>query len=84
MSGLVRTVQVSLLFSQADRPDANNILGVGASLGKPVPMPTIEIAKKNMERAAELGGKDMDWSSLSAVLRENAGLPPFKVEQKKQ
>lgn len=47
-------------------------------------MPTIEIAKKNMERAAELGGKDMDWSSLSAVLRENAGLPPFKVEQKKQ
>lgn len=63
--------------------DANNILGVGASLGKPVPMPTIEIAKENMERAAELGGKDMDWSSLSAALREKAGLPPFKVEQKK-
>lgn len=61
--------------------DANNILNVGADLGHPVNLPTIALAKEHMERAVELGGIDMDWSSLSAVLRERAGLEPFKVKQ---
>jgi hypothetical protein len=60
--------------------DARNILSVGADLGHPVPLPTIEIAKKNMERAVELGGSDLDWSSLSGALREGAGLPAFKKD----
>lgn len=59
-------------------PDANNILAVGADLGHPVPMPTIELAKKHMQRAEELGGQDQDWSSLSAAVREEAKLPPYR------
>lgn len=58
-------------------PDANNIINVGADLGHPVPMPAIQLAKEHMQRAAELGSKDNDWSSLAVALREKAGLKPF-------
>lgn len=41
-------------------------------------MPTIAIAKEHMEKAEELGGPDMDWSSLAAAVRIRAGLEPFR------
>jgi len=58
------------------------MLAAGADLGHPVNLPTIQLAQSNMQRAVELGGSDMDWSSLAAILRQDAGLPPFKKEQK--
>jgi len=41
-------------------------------------MPTIELAKKHLERAEELCGKDVDWSALAVALREQAGMSPFR------
>ncbi|BEI84144.1 hypothetical protein CcaverHIS002_0407480 [Cutaneotrichosporon cavernicola] len=63
--------------------DANNILSVGADLGHPVPLPTIELAKKHMLRAVEMGGQDQDWSSLSAAVREEANLEPYLKKEEK-
>lgn len=33
-----------------------------------------------MLRAAEMGGPDQDWSSLSAAVREEAKLEPYRSE----
>jgi 3-hydroxyisobutyrate dehydrogenase-like beta-hydroxyacid dehydrogenase len=62
-------------------PDANNILSVGEDLGHPVPLPTIALAKQHMLRAVEMGGQGQDWSSLSAAVREEAGLEPYRKKQ---
>jgi 3-hydroxyisobutyrate dehydrogenase-like beta-hydroxyacid dehydrogenase len=61
--------------------DANNILSVGEDLGHPVPLPTIALAKQHMLRAVEMGGQGQDWSSLSAAVREEAGLEPYRKKQ---
>ncbi|WVF71494.1 hypothetical protein IAT40_006300 [Kwoniella sp. CBS 6097] len=58
--------------------DARNMLSLGSDLGHPTPLPTVELALKNMERAKEIGGPSQDWSALSIVLREQAGLEPFR------
>ncbi|WWC70021.1 uncharacterized protein I206_103965 [Kwoniella pini CBS 10737] len=58
--------------------DARNMISLGSDLGHPVSLPTIERAKDNMERSKELGGKDQDWSSLAAAVREQAGLEPYR------
>ncbi|WWC96577.1 hypothetical protein V866_003445 [Kwoniella sp. B9012] len=58
--------------------DARNILSLGEDFGKRVSMPTIELAKKHLERAEELCGEDVDWSALAVALREQAGLAPFR------
>ncbi|KAL7418786.1 hypothetical protein Q5752_006469 [Cryptotrichosporon argae] len=58
--------------------NARNILSLGADLGHPCPVPTIERALGNMERAKTIGGPDMDWSSLAIAAREQAGLEPFR------
>ncbi|WWC89297.1 uncharacterized protein L201_004218 [Kwoniella dendrophila CBS 6074] len=59
--------------------DARNMISLGKDLtGKQVPLPTIELAKKNMERSKELGGPSQDWSSLAVAVREQAGLQPYR------
>ncbi|WVQ99436.1 hypothetical protein IAU59_006571 [Kwoniella sp. CBS 9459] len=58
--------------------DARNMLSLGSDLGHPCSLPTVELALKNMERAKEIGGPSQDWSALSVVLREQAGLEPFR------
>ncbi|OCF36815.1 hypothetical protein I316_01411 [Kwoniella heveanensis BCC8398] len=58
--------------------DARNMLSLGSDLGHPCSLPTVELALKNMERAKEIGGPSQDWSALSIVLREQAGLEPFR------
>lgn len=44
-------------------------------------MPTIELAKKHMLRAVDMGGSDQDWSSLSAAVREEAELEPYRKRE---
>jgi len=58
--------------------DARNILSLGADMGHACPVPTIERALSNLDRAKEIGGAGMDWSSLAIALREQAGLTPFR------
>ncbi|WVR07075.1 hypothetical protein IAU60_004114 [Kwoniella sp. DSM 27419] len=57
--------------------DARNMLCLGADLGHPCPVPTIERALSNMQRAKEIAGADKDWSALSVAVREQAGLEPL-------
>ncbi|ORY26971.1 NAD binding domain of 6-phosphogluconate dehydrogenase-domain-containing protein [Naematelia encephala] len=58
--------------------DANHILSLGQDMGHPCPVPTIERAVKNLNRAKEIGGPGMDWSSLAIAQRESVGLEPFR------
>ncbi|WVQ80762.1 hypothetical protein IAT38_002867 [Cryptococcus sp. DSM 104549] len=58
--------------------DANNMLSLGADLGHPCPLPTIQRAKDNMERAKEIGGAAQDWAALTAAVREQAGFEPYR------
>ncbi|WVQ90153.1 hypothetical protein IAS59_003930 [Cryptococcus gattii] len=67
---------------EAGLKDARNALSLGADFGRPVSMPTIELAKKHLERAEELCGNDVDWSALAIALREQAGLEPFRAGHK--
>lgn len=67
---------------EAGLKDARNALSLGADFGRPVSMPTIELAKRHLERAEELCGNDVDWSALAIVLREQAGLEPFRAGHK--
>jgi hypothetical protein len=50
-------------------------LSLGSDFGANITLPTIELAKKHLERAEEVCGKDADWSALAVALREQAGLP---------
>ena len=59
-------------------PDAGHILSLGEDFGHPTTVPTVERAKESLLKARELGGEGLDWSVLSIVAREAAGLPPFK------
>ncbi|KGB75866.2 hypothetical protein CNBG_1704 [Cryptococcus deuterogattii R265] len=67
---------------EAGLKDARNALSLGADFGRPVSMPTIELAKKHLERAEELCGNNVDWSALAIALREQAGLEPFRAGHK--
>ncbi|KAE8537848.1 hypothetical protein D1P53_005909 [Cryptococcus gattii VGV] len=58
--------------------DARNIMTLGADLGHPCPLPTIQRAHDNLERAKELGGSDQDWSALAVAVREQAGFSPYR------
>ncbi|ODN82056.1 hypothetical protein L202_02372 [Cryptococcus amylolentus CBS 6039] len=61
--------------------DARNMLSLGADLGHPCPLPTIQRAHDNLERAQELGGPNQDWASLSAAVREQAGFTPYREDK---
>lgn len=41
-------------------------------------MPTIERAQQNLLKAQEMGSGHLDWSSMAAVARMDAGLEPFR------
>lgn len=59
-------------------PDARNMMTLGADLGHPCPLPTVQRAHDNLERAKELGGSDQDWSALAVAVREQAGFSPYR------
>ncbi|WVN88354.1 uncharacterized protein L203_103560 [Cryptococcus depauperatus CBS 7841] len=61
--------------------DARNMLSLGADLGHPCPLPTIQRAHDNLQRARELGGPKQDWSALAAAVREQAGFPPYRGDK---
>lgn len=61
------------------RKPARNALSLGADFGRPISLPTIELAKKHLERAEESCGNDVHWSALAIVLREQAGLSLFDL-----
>ncbi|RSH94967.1 hypothetical protein EHS25_000052 [Saitozyma podzolica] len=63
---------------EAGLKDARNILSLGEDFGRPLNLPTIELAKQHLERAQELCGNDVDWSALSVAVRERAGMEPFR------
>nr|KIR87735.1 hypothetical protein I308_01762 [Cryptococcus tetragattii IND107] len=58
--------------------DARNMMTLGADLGHPCPLPTVQRAHDNLERAKELGGSDQDWSALAVAVREQAGFSPYR------
>jgi 3-hydroxyisobutyrate dehydrogenase-like beta-hydroxyacid dehydrogenase len=60
--------------------DAGHILSLGEDMGYPTPLPTIERAKNGLLKAQEMGAGQLDWSALSAVVRSEAGLSPFREE----
>ncbi|CAD6589201.1 MAG: hypothetical protein TREMPRED_005297, partial [Tremellales sp. Tagirdzhanova-0007] len=59
--------------------DARYILNLGAEMGRPCSVPTIERAAENLTRAREIGGGRMDGSALAISSREKAGLEPFRT-----
>ncbi|WWD17269.1 hypothetical protein CI109_101707 [Kwoniella shandongensis] len=58
--------------------DGRNMLSLGADLGHPCPLPTIELAVANMTKAKEIGGDQQDWSALAAAVRQEAGFSPYR------
>jgi len=75
-------VRFYLAHGKRSHVDAKHILSLGEDMGHPCPVPTIERAVQNLNRAKEIGGPGLDWSSLAIATREQAGLEPFRAESK--
>jgi hypothetical protein len=60
------------------RADASHIASLRDNLAKPFPLPTLETAIDNLNRAKDAGWSHLDWSALSLPIRQDAGLEPFK------
>lgn len=73
LKGELQTHEDLLTYS-----DAGHILSLAPEMGLSVSLPTIERAKKNLERARDEGHGDLDWAALASVVRADAGLPPFR------
>ena len=71
--------RVPLLSSS--QTDIRHILSMRDSLPHPLPLPTLETAQANLQRVKDLpegAGAEMGAESMSAVVRLDGGMAPFK------
>lgn len=40
-----------------------------------VPVPVVDVVLQHLQQVKDMGGADLDWSSLALAVRKQAGLP---------
>lgn len=53
--------------------DAGHMQRLGRESG--APLPVTDVVLQHMQQVKDMGGGDLDWSSLALAVRKEAGLP---------
>lgn len=53
--------------------DVGHMQRLGRESG--VPVPVVDVVLQHLQQVKDMGGADLDWSSLALAVRKQAGLP---------